>query len=115
MAIVTKGFVKQYLGIMDTTQDDIIDAYIILCEQQYLDIRNAPWEKDDLGDIVYPLGSNITVASMIGYQLSTKEEDGKDISAERIGSYNVSYSSLGNVYGYPSAISSQIKKYVRGV
>lgn len=115
MAIVTRDFVKQYLSIIDTTQDDIIDAYIVLVEQQYLDIRNAPWEKDDLGDIVYPLGSNITASAMIGYQLSVKEEEGKEISAERIGSYNVSYSSAGNVFGYPSAILSQIKKYVRGI
>ena len=117
MAITTLQDVKDYLCITDTSQDAKIEALIPYVEQVYLDIRNAPWDVDNMGDIVYPIGSNITAAEMIGFKLQqSKDSDFRIVSGESLGSYSVSYSDTGSTWkGFPASITSSIKKYIRGV
>lgn len=117
MAITTLQDVKDYLGITDTSQDAKIEALIPYVEQIYLDIRNAPWDVDDMGDVVYPIGSNITAAEMIGYKLKqSSDSEFRIVGSESLGSYSVSYVDTGSTWkGFPASYVSGIKKYIRGV
>jgi hypothetical protein len=114
MAITTVTKVKSYLGISDTTQDSKISALIPLVEQQYLEIRNAPWEVDDQGETVYPVGSDITAAEMIQYKLNNSTIN-YELQSETIGSYSYNRSTASRNKGYPSEIVSAIKRYIRAV
>lgn len=116
MAITTLSTVKAVLGITDTSKDTLINLYIPLVEQQYLDIRNAPWDKDpdDPDTIVYPIGADITASEMIGYKLSTGKTGGKEVASESIDSYSVSFTTGSTTGGYPRTITSAIKKFING-
>lgn len=116
MAITTLAAVKSYLGIADTSKDVQITALIPYVEQVYLDIRNAPWELNDQGAIVYPSGSDVTAADMIGYKLThTYTGSDSDLQSETIGSYSYSKDTgSARFKGFPSNIVSSIKKYIRG-
>jgi len=111
MAIVDRSTVKLLLGITDTLSDRKIDSLIPLVEQNYLDIRKAPWDVKN-GEIVYPIGSDITAAEMIGYKLAAKSNP--DLQSETIGSYSYSKSSSSKFMGYPIDIVGAIKKYIVG-
>jgi hypothetical protein len=119
MAIVTKEFFKSYFAITVNTWDVKIDALIPAVEQDYLDIRNVPFDTDDNDLIVYPIGSDITACEMIAFKLSqskTIADAGKVIQSETIDSYRGSYglSMTGSIQGYPKQIAGPIKSYADG-
>ena len=119
MAIVDLTFVKDYLGpsVIGDTTDAILNALIIEAEQDYLNIQNKPWDLDDLGDIIYPPGSDCTASRMVGYKLNTKSDDGKVIASESNLSYSVSFGSGNNSTngGYPKSVTGSIKVWTRGM
>jgi len=116
-AIVTRDFVKSYLGITDDTYDFKIDGLIPLVEADYLRIRNIPWDLDVQGNIIYPSGSNITCAQMIGYKLTQgnfSKDYGKPVSSISLDNYSVSYDLEKLSFGYPKDITSSIITYIYG-
>lgn len=113
---VSKDCIKSFLGITDTSQDARIDAMIPVLIQQFLDIRNAPFNTDAEGNTIYPSGLCAVIAQMYDYNKSSSDNSGQGVASESIGSYSVSYANGGaTVKGYPTVITSQIKKFVRGV
>lgn len=112
MAITTTSDVKTYLGIDTDDYDQKIEALIPFVEATYLRIRSAPFETDESDDIVYPDGSDIVAAEMIGYKLSL-DSSFRFESSTRIGNYSASYGNSNSMYGYPPEIVGQIKRYVR--
>lgn len=115
--ITNKDFVKTYLGITTTTNDNKIDALIPMYEQLYLRIRNAPWAKnynqttDELLPI-YPPGSNVTIAEMIGYKISLGGSY-DTLTHETTMSY--SWTSDGKTsFGFPAGVIGQITRFVKG-
>jgi hypothetical protein len=117
---VNKDYIKNFLGITVTTQDARIDSMIPVLISQYLSIRNAPFDKqvddDENEHTVYPMGMPAVIAQMMDYQLNYLSHY-QSATSERIGSYSVTYGGgpgTAGYYGYPSSITSQIKKYVRG-
>lgn len=108
---VTKDSIKSFLGITDETQDNKISALLPLLIEQYKNIRNAPFDVDKYGTILFPPGFEATIAMMYDYLTNSGS---KDISSESIGSYSVSYKDKGD-FGYPSSIISTIKRYIRGL
>lgn len=113
--IVSREFVKEWIGITDTSLDTQIDKLIPLVERTYLDVRNCPFKTDVEGNILYPEGSDITAAEMIGYKLQTSygKKLSRDVQSEKVGSYSVSYGDR-LIKGFPVSIMSEIKTYVRG-
>lgn len=109
--IVSREFVKQWLGYTDDTYDFKIDNLIPLIEQTYLDIRNAPWDTDDESNIKYPIGSDITATNMIEYNINKVSSN--SMKSEHIGSYSYTIQEVSG--SYPTTITSPIKKYIRGV
>ena len=116
MAITTLTFVKDYLDITDTSKDIKITALIPLVEQNYLDIRNIPFDTDENDDIVYPPGADVVASEMIGYKLSTIKDSGRNVTSESIDSYSISYGDASGSagYGYPKSITSSITRYING-
>lgn len=112
MAITTVDAVKDYLGIATTDLDAKINTLIPFVESVYQQVRNAPFDTDDSGNVLYPSGSDITAAQMIGYLLS-QDSDQRFVSATSIGSYSVSYANATSKHGFPPEITSQIKRYTR--
>jgi len=107
--------VKEYLGITDELTDVKISRLIPQMEAIYLQIRNAAFDTDVLGATVYPIGSDITVAEMIGYKLATKPGEAS-IASESLTSYSVSYGGGGStMYGFPLSVVGSIKKYAKGI
>ena len=112
--------IKSYLGYDDTTYDAKISLLIPGIEDAYLDIRNAPFDTDPDGNIIYPAGAATTVAEMIEYRINVGLSELRPMGFDtiRLGSYSVSYGSGGGAAGlmggYPKSITSQIKSYVRG-
>lgn len=115
--------VKSYLGITVTTYDTQIELLIPLVEEDYLGIRNIPWDQED-DVITYPIGSDVTAAEMIGYKLSTTgrgsfdaKDYGKTVAGQSLDAHSISYAigtgSGGNMkYGYPKDVISSIKIYM---
>ena len=114
MAITTKEEVKSYLGITVSSNDDKIEKLIPLYEELYLKIRNAPFELDTDDTTIYPIGSDITIAEMIGYKLS-QGDNYNTIVSEQVGNYRWSADTKNYKYGFPASIINQIKVYTRGV
>ena len=124
MAITTLSAVKTYLGIGDTTYDDKINLLIPLVEADYLKIRNIPWDTDSEGVTVYPTGSDVTSAEMIGYKLATTGQNwtkdyGKTVVSESLDAHSISYGTGtgpgGNMkYGYPKDVISSIQTFIDG-
>lgn len=121
--IVTVDFVKSHLNIGNTDYDVQITNYIPMIESDYLGIRNAPFDTDAAGNIVYPLGAQVVAADMIATKLRAPitfdPDDAKALSSESIGSYSVSYDNTANkgangVAGYPVSIISSITRYING-
>jgi len=114
--LTNKDFVKAYLQISDSAEDVIIDSMISLAEQEYLDIRNVPWDRDASGNTVYPKGSDVTIAEMIGYKLALRNNSGRGVASESIDGYSISYNdgSGNSKFGYPNTIVSAIKRFIDG-
>jgi len=113
MAIVTIDFVKAYLGISDSAQDVKITALIPLVEETYLNIRNVPFALDG-ETTVYPTGSDVTSAEMIGFKLA-KRADGRLLKTEHIDGYSMALEGyLGSKHGYPDDVITAIKRYIDG-
>lgn len=120
--ITTLEFVKQYLGYTDTTYDFKIAALIPKVEEDYLRIRNAPFDSDPEGNLIYPAGANVTAAEMIEYKIGqTSNSSGgitipAGVESLRLGSFSVSMDGNGGrLGGYPKSIVSQIETFVRGL
>jgi hypothetical protein len=121
--ITTVEDVKELLGIDNETFDVRIAKLIPYCEQMYKNIRNAPWDtvgsltssEESLPDdtIVYPVGSDVTIANMVSYLLNNKMGEA-NISSESMNSYSVSYGDGSTFMGFPRSVVGSIKKYVGG-
>lgn len=112
MAITTIEDYKLFYAITATTYDVQIADLIPVVEEDYLKLRNIPFETDSNDDIVYPAGSGTVANMMINYLISTLSDNGQAISSEKIGSYSVSYSGSGGNLSYPPTIKSLIKQYL---
>ena len=131
MATLDLAFVKDWLNIptLTTDYDAKITALLPVVTEDYLVVRNAPWEIDpDTVDgdgefvDVYPVGFEITCSEMIGYKLTPTSlaafapvENVGDIKSEKIGTYSVSYKDNATSQGYPKSITTGIRRYIRGV
>ena len=122
--------VKQYLNIPteDTSQDGKITALILVVENDYLAIRNKPFEMKG-GIIAYPTGANITAVQMVGYRLSNFAEyqysagsgisKNGEVSSESWGDHSIGYDTStgkvevgsGSILGYPKSIVDQIERF----
>lgn len=117
MAIVTRNFTKQVLGITSSTYDTQIDLFIPHVEADFLRIRGVAFDLDSNDDIDYPDNAELISAQMIGYLLKTTGFNSgtySDKMSESIGSY--SYSRGGKVeslMGYPLSIVGRIERYQR--
>lgn len=111
--ITTLGDVKEYLKITDEDSDIAISRLIPYCEEKYLEIRNAPFDVVDK-EIVYPSGSDVVIAEMIGWKLATTP-GGAAIKSESLNTYSVSYNFSKTISGFPSDIVAGIKKFVRAL
>ncbi|MFW6214137.1 MAG: phage head-tail connector protein, partial [Spirochaetota bacterium] len=101
--------VKTILQISGTEQDELIEELIPLVEEQYLEIRNLPFETDSEGNTIYPAGSALTAAQMVGYQLQARQNaTGK--TSESLGDYSYTMGAVDG--GYPDSITMQIRRYV---
>jgi hypothetical protein len=120
---VSKEFIKEFLGITDTSKDAKIDALIPLLIEQFKEIRFAPFpkvysEQAQAYVDIYPEGMATTIAYMFDY-MDKQSESGvpEDLASERIGSYSYSKgkssSDKGAMGFYPSFITSQIKRMGR--
>lgn len=111
--------VKKWLGLDSAEWDFHIKKLIPVVEEDYRRIRGVDWDREITtfgdtwiyGDIIYPEGSDVVAAEMIGWKLFGRSaEDGyRDITRESLGSYSVSYSDSAD---YPKSITSSINKYV---
>ena len=109
--IITVDQFKAITGIQDPVLDPQIAALIPVVEEDYLAIRNKPFDTDVDGLTVYPAGSLMTAAEMVSYKLATL---GGKVGAtwEAIGGYSISLT-VDLVQGYPKGTVSRIKRYGR--
>ena len=112
MAITTLASYKTFYGITGTDQDAQISAFIPVVEEEYLNYRNAPFDENPAGTIVYPNGSETVANMMIKFNLALFDDDHRTVNSERIGSYSVGYAGASNAY--PKSITGKIKQYARG-
>lgn len=131
MAIITLERYKLLAGINNDKYDAKIEAYIPLIEEDYLSIRNHPFDTvlepvlNDEGEpvldessgkplmkeiTVYPKGSELTAFEMLKWKLSPQGKNG--VVSESIGSYSYT---LGSNFssGYPVEVISKIKRWAR--
>jgi len=110
--IITLEEFKTLAGITDDTLDPQISALIPVVEDDYLAIRNKPFDVDAAtGESIYPAGSRMAAAEMISYKLLTLR--GKvGASYEMIGGYSMSLTT-DLVAGYPKGIVSRVKRFGR--
>ena len=117
MAIVTRTFVKEILGITGTTYDSRIDLFIPHVEADFERIRGIDFFEDSNDVIEYPENAELISAQMVGYLIQTTSLNSgtyNDKTSESIGSY--SYSKKGNaemIKGYPKSIVGKIEQYQR--
>ena len=108
--IVTLDKVKTYLKINNTDFDTLITELIPVVESHFETIRNAPFDTDDSDNIIYPKGSEIIAALMVGYMMDANITS-KGFTSEGIGDY--SYSKQKELIGgYPEYITAGIRRYV---
>jgi len=103
--ITASGVVQQTLGIYN--QDALIDILIPMVEEEYLSIRNIPFEINSSGILVYPIGSELTAIRMISYQIQSLKSQG--VHSESLGDYSVTYDTVD--HQYPRSIIGSIKRY----
>lgn len=113
MAITTLEKTKILFGITTSTYDTRITALIPLIEEEYLEIRNKPFETDELENIVYPQNSELTAIKMIGYNLFNINNLYK--SSESLGDYSVSFQGTAGTSNYPASITGAIRKFARAI
>ena len=106
--IVTRETVKTILQITDTSQDALIDVLIPLVEEDYLNIRNLPFDTDEFGDIIYPKGAGLHAALMVGYHLQAARNAG-GMQSESLGDYSYTRG-MGN--DYPVQVIGGIRRFV---
>lgn len=117
MAIVTRKFIKEVLGITGTTYDSRIDLFIPHVEADFESIRGIPFDEDSNDVIEYPENAELISAQMVAYLLKTTsftEDAYSDKQSESIGSY--SYTRKGGsdmLKGYPKSIVGKIEQYQR--
>ena len=107
MAITTLSKARTILGITD--RDELISALIPLVEEDYLAIRNKPFDTDDDGDTVYPSGAELAAIQMIGFRINLQKSQG--VKSESLGDHSVSYADIGGG-AYPKSITNSIKRFV---
>lgn len=113
MAIITLAEAKILMGLRadDTSKDAIISLAIGEVEADYLRIRNAAFETDDLGAVLYPPGSKLIAADMLAWVLVTRGSVGIVSRAiESVHETLVSGKDL--IQGYPRSIVERITRYV---
>ena len=103
--ITTRDFVKKYTNIEDN--DFQIDSLIPVIENDYLEIRGAPFDRDNEGNIVYPTGSNVTAAEMIEFRIENRKQP--SAKSYRLGKFSITKDD--SARGYPPYIVNQIKRY----
>lgn len=113
--IITLQEFKDLNGITTTDKDAVISALIPLIEEDYLRIRNKPFDEEYNEDtqewgVVYPLGSKLTAAAMIEYRMNAGKTSG--VQSESLGKYSITYQTGGGANGYPASITGSIKRYV---
>lgn len=111
MAIITLAKAKTFLQISDTTKDTLITALIPQIEADYLLIRNAAFDVDDDDATVYPDGSELTAAQMIGFNMSSSIANGGGFKSESIGSYSYTMNEARSI-GYPDNIVKRITRFI---
>jgi hypothetical protein len=117
MAIVTRKFTKEYLGITATTYDSKIDLLIPHIEAAFERIRGIDFDEDSNDVIEYPENAEMIAAEMIGYKLqmsplTSGAFDNKQ--SETIGSYSYTKGSAITqkmLMGFPISIVGQIERY----
>ena len=110
--IITLEEYKAIAGLKDTSKDAQIEALIPLVEDDYLAIRNSPWETAEDGSIAYPRGSKLTAAEMITYRLSTLP-GAVGYASESIGDYSMGLDTHDLLHGYPRHIITKIRRFGR--
>lgn len=108
--IVTREKVKAILRIPDASTDELIDTLIPIIEEQYEEIRNAPFDVDEDENTVYPKGSELTAALMVGYQLNAMRNAG-GMTSESLGDYSYTRAETGGLE-YPAQIIGGIRRFV---
>lgn len=112
--LVSPTFVKAVTGIGET-HNTILPSLIRLCVNDYLTIRNAPFDTDENGNTLYPPGSDITVSRMVGWKIKNITNDEyRSIKSERIGDYSVTFEKGITNLSYPETITSSIKRLIDG-
>lgn len=106
MAIIDTSTAKTLLGITTTDHDTRIDALIPEVESHYLRIRGKAFEVDDQDQTVYPDGSELTAAQMIGYHLFGPAQGA---ASEKVDDYSITAEE--RVEGYPRSIIGAIARY----
>lgn len=110
MAIVVNDDVVTFLQLEGTPEQmELIDLLIPEIEGDYKRIRNREFDLDDDSNIIYPDGSKLTSALMIGYILNKQY----GIQSQSISKY--SQTNEATVQGYPKSITDRIKKYIKFV
>lgn len=110
MAIVEDKDVITILQLDDSTSERaLISILIPEIEGDYKRIQKKDFDTDDNGNIVYPEGSSLTAALMIGYILSKQY----GIQSQTISKY--SQTNEPTVQGYPKGITDRITKYPKFV
>ena len=92
--------------------DEQLNAIIKAVEQDYLRIRNHPFNKDGDGNIIYPVGAKLTASAMVTYML-TILPGSVGLSSETIGDYSASFAGSDMLHGYPRHIVTAIRRYGR--
>lgn len=106
MAITTVPKVNEILQI--SGKDSLIGELIPLVEEDYQEIRQKKFEKDDDDLTIYPNSSELTAIKMIGYLLSNNY----GIKSESLGDYSVTFES-DKMGGYPRSIVGRIRRHLR--
>ncbi|WP_320130255.1 hypothetical protein [uncultured Sphaerochaeta sp.] len=109
--IITLEEYKDLTGITDNKIDAQINALILVVEDDYLSIRNKPFDTDANGDIIYPAGSKMAAAEMISYKILTLRGN-VGSTYEMIGGYSISLSA-DLIKGYPKSTVQKIRRYGR--
>jgi len=109
--IITLQEYKDLAGITDTKNDAQINALILVVENDYLAIRNHPFDEDANGETIYPAGSKMAAAEMISYKMLTLRGN-VGSTYEMIGGYSISLSA-DLIKGYPKSTVQKIRRYGR--
>lgn len=112
MSIVSSSEVKTILGISvsDISLDGFIDMLLPEVEADFLLIRGTPFEKDSDENNVYPSGSKLIAAQMIGWHLENRKSIGID-SKSLDGFSETKTKDLLN--GYPKSVVGRIERFGR--